>query len=166
MKTISKNNIFINKRGFTLVESLVAISVLLIGVLGPLVLATRAISDGISTKNKVTASYLAQGELEAIRAMRDYNINIGASSFWNNNFDFCVNLNNGCIVKNESSRLSLYKCNTIADCQITLGSGPTFTKKIIITSVNSTSAKVNITVTWDEKGAPKSYSLNTALFVQ
>ena len=86
MKTISKNNIFINKRGFTLVESLVAISVLLIGVLGPLVLATRAISDGISTKNKVTASYLAQGELEAIRAMRDYNINIGASSFWNNNF--------------------------------------------------------------------------------
>ncbi len=53
-------------RGFTLVESLVAISVLLVGVIGPLSLAASAIADGIFARNQITANYLAQEAMEVV----------------------------------------------------------------------------------------------------
>ena len=47
-------------KGFTLIEALVAITILLLGVLGPLSAATRGITDGLVAKNKIVALGLAQ----------------------------------------------------------------------------------------------------------
>ncbi|MBI2097567.1 MAG: prepilin-type N-terminal cleavage/methylation domain-containing protein [Candidatus Vogelbacteria bacterium] len=52
--------------GFTLIESLVAITVLLIGVLGPMTAATRGITDGLYAGNQLIGTYLAQEGLELL----------------------------------------------------------------------------------------------------
>lgn len=66
----------INK-GFTLVEALVAITVLVIGVLGPLTIAARGIADGLYAKNELAAKYLAQEAIEVVANKRASNIQNG-----------------------------------------------------------------------------------------
>lgn len=53
--------------GFTLIEALVAITILLLGVLGPLSVATRGITDGLIAKNQIVALGLAQEGIELVR---------------------------------------------------------------------------------------------------
>ena len=52
--------------GFTIVEALVAITILLIAVVGPLSLLSIALRDSIYIRNEITANYLAQEGLEVI----------------------------------------------------------------------------------------------------
>lgn len=58
-------------QGLTLVESLVAITVLLIGVIGPLEIAARGIGDGIFARNQIAANYLAQEAIELVVNQRN-----------------------------------------------------------------------------------------------
>lgn len=52
--------------GFTLIETFVAITILLIAVLIPLGVMSKAIQDGLFIKNKVIAYYLAQEGMELV----------------------------------------------------------------------------------------------------
>ena len=58
-------------RGFTLIETLVAITIITIAVSGPLFTASRAIVAAQIARDQLTASYLAQEGIEYVRAMRD-----------------------------------------------------------------------------------------------
>lgn len=60
-------------KGFTLIETLVAITILLVGVIGPLTLAARGISDGLYAQNELTATLLAQEAIEVIINRRNSN---------------------------------------------------------------------------------------------
>ncbi len=57
--------------GFTLIETLVAVSILTISVIGPMVTANRAIVASQTARDQLIASYLAQEAIEYIRAVRD-----------------------------------------------------------------------------------------------
>lgn len=59
--------------GFTLIETLVAISVLMTAVVGPLVLAARSLSGSSYVRDQITAYYLAQEALDVVRSVRDDN---------------------------------------------------------------------------------------------
>jgi prepilin-type N-terminal cleavage/methylation domain-containing protein len=61
-----------SRKAFTLVETLVAITVLTLAVAGPLVVANRAILAARTARDQLTASYLAQEGVEYARFMRDY----------------------------------------------------------------------------------------------
>src|SRR3989338_35743 len=63
-----------HKQGFTLVETFVAITILMFAIVGPLSLAERSISSANLTKEKLVAYYLAQDAIEYIRIMRDENV--------------------------------------------------------------------------------------------
>ncbi len=57
--------------GFTLIETMVAVSILALAVSGPLLTANRAIVAAEISRDQLTASYLAQEGIEYVRAMRD-----------------------------------------------------------------------------------------------
>lgn len=60
-------------KGFSLVETLVAISILVTVVTGAYAAAQSGISSASSSKNQIIAFYLAQEGMEQIRNMRDEN---------------------------------------------------------------------------------------------
>jgi prepilin-type N-terminal cleavage/methylation domain-containing protein len=75
-------------RGFTLVETLVAISVLLLALAGPLSIAADALSGAYYARDQITAFYLAQEGVEYVRAVRDENYLAGRA--WLTGLDTCV----------------------------------------------------------------------------
>jgi len=86
-KYLSVNNFlkmnFINKKkeyfikvsnnGFTLIETMIAVSVLMMGLFGPYTLATNSIVAARNSKNQIIAFNLAQEGLEYIKNVRDSN---------------------------------------------------------------------------------------------
>lgn len=59
-------------RGFTLVETMVAVTILTLAVVGPLYVADRAIVAAQGARDQLVASYLAQEGIEYVRMMRDH----------------------------------------------------------------------------------------------
>lgn len=57
--------------GFTLIETMVAVSILAIAVAGPLVTASRAMVAAQTARDQLIASHLAQEGVEYVRALRD-----------------------------------------------------------------------------------------------
>jgi hypothetical protein len=57
--------------GLTMVETLVAISILTIAVIGPLGIIAQALHTSYYTRDQMTAYYLAQEAIEYIRNLRD-----------------------------------------------------------------------------------------------
>ncbi len=69
MKPISTQT----KNGFTLLETLVAVSLLMLSIVGPLTIAQKSVKTSTYTKNRTTAYYLAQDAMEFLRNVRDTN---------------------------------------------------------------------------------------------
>ena len=61
-------------KGFTLVETLVAITLLTVAIIAPMSLATKSLSAAYYARDQVIASNLAQEAIEAVRNRRDGNI--------------------------------------------------------------------------------------------
>lgn len=61
------------EKGFTLVETLVAITILLLVIIGPLTVAQKGIQNAYYANEQVTAVFLAQEAIEAVRELRDTN---------------------------------------------------------------------------------------------
>lgn len=63
----------LNTSGFTLIETLVAISILVVAVVAPMSLAAQSLSTAFYARDQVTAFHLAQEGIEVVRAQRDGN---------------------------------------------------------------------------------------------
>lgn len=74
-----KNNLQ-NKglKGFTLVETLVAIAILMIAIAGPLTIASKGLTAATYAKNQVIASFLAQDLIEYVKSQE---VNLGFDNF-------------------------------------------------------------------------------------
>lgn len=62
-----------SRKGFTLVETLVAVSILVAAITGPLATAARSLKDSRHANDQIAGYYLAQEVLEVIRSIRDAN---------------------------------------------------------------------------------------------
>lgn len=62
-----------SQKGFTIIETVVAIAILAIAVVAPLTLAQRSLNAGVYAREQVTAFYLAQEAVEYVRNIRDNN---------------------------------------------------------------------------------------------
>ena len=61
-------------RGFTLVETLVAIALISVAIVAPMALTVQSLNGAFFARDQITASNLAQEGIEAIRSVRDHNI--------------------------------------------------------------------------------------------
>lgn len=58
--------------GFTLVETMVAVSIIMLSIAGPVYTAQRSIIAATTARDQLIASYLAQEGIEYMRMLRDY----------------------------------------------------------------------------------------------
>ena len=67
------------QKGFTIVETLVAITILMIAIAGPLSIASKSLTAAVTSRDQFVASYLAQESMEAVKNIRDNNLFVGNS---------------------------------------------------------------------------------------
>lgn len=98
---IKKNN------GFSLLETIVAISILMITIVGPLSLASKGIVFADYVKDEITGFYLAQESVEAIKNIIDTNKK--------NNIDWLDGIKGVCMTGNGDNgvpcRIDIWKFN-------------------------------------------------------
>lgn len=75
-------------RGFTLIETLVAVLLLSTAIVGPITLASKGLSAALIARDQMTAFYLAQDAIEYVRFVRDSNRLAGQP--WLTNLSACT----------------------------------------------------------------------------
>ncbi len=166
------------KQGFTLIETLIALTVLLMIITGPLSLATKSISASVFSQNQITASYLAQEAVEYIINIRDNNSLQGNG--WLDGLGLCIptpgNEKNCCVdVRNDNIKSYPGQCDYIKyDASglyynYGIGESTIFKRIIKITKINiggsNDEARIEVTVQWQEKfGGTKSFTLQEDIF--
>ena len=76
------------QRGFTIVETLVAITVLMMAIAGPLVVASDGLFGADAARDQTIGAYLAQESMESIKNIRDNDLSSGAS--WTAGMSACT----------------------------------------------------------------------------
>lgn len=76
-----------NKTGFTIIESLFAISILILSLTGPMAFSQSGLRASFVSRDQITAFYLAQDAIEFVKNWRDNNVLDNRS--WDNNFSYC-----------------------------------------------------------------------------
>ena len=67
--------------GFTLVETLIAVAILMVAIAGPLTIASQALTSALGSRDAMIATYLAQDGMESIKNIKDNNVAAGASDW-------------------------------------------------------------------------------------
>lgn len=175
-------NIIYKKNGFTLVEMLVAISILSLSILASFTAVSSNIRNAKYSEDRIVASFLASEAIEYIKNVRDENVirniqGIPTNSPVNWLRDISATISDPCY--NRSCIMDSIE-NTITACTSDHNSCPflrkhyskiygynsswTLTKykrSVAVTSISSTEATVSVTVTWlAPDGTTKTYSLS------
>ncbi len=76
-----------SQQGFSIVETLVAITILMISIVGPLTIANKGLLAATYASEQVVASYLAQDAVEYIQNIKSNNIRDTATPDWLEDYD-------------------------------------------------------------------------------
>ncbi len=111
----------ISKKGFTIIETLVAIFVLLVATTGPLTFAQSGLRSSFLARDQITAFYLAQDAVETLKNVRDrntlYNRTASPKIDWLDNFGDCAPSS----TLGESKACNLDDLGTTAVCALGAG---------------------------------------------
>jgi len=109
---MSIHNIQKNK-GFTIIETLVAVFILSVAITGPLVFAQSGLRAAFLARDQITALFLAQDAMETIKNMRDTKglTSPGGGVSWLTVFGQCVNDPDGCEIDTTPEDPVLTPCS-------------------------------------------------------
>jgi prepilin-type N-terminal cleavage/methylation domain-containing protein len=168
-----KKNYLKKQQGFSLVEMLVSISILLLVVTGPMTVTSRTSKSSTFATEQVQAFFLAQEGLELAQKSRDDLLLIAGATPWSSFVDtsnagayrLCF-AGAGCGLEWANSGNILANpvdCTTISNCRLNLKTNPDrslysystsnsvlspYTRKINFTNTGGNSVRVVSTVTW------------------
>lgn len=114
--------------GFTLVETLVAISILMLVIIGPMTVVQKSMHNAYFANEQVTATFLAQQGIEAVRQLRDDEALEGwddtgsgfDTSGWLQTLNTCEAASGGCGLSGSGRDKVLQSCAGIAACKVYL----------------------------------------------
>ena len=163
--------------GFTLVETLVAISIFTVSILGLLAVLSQGVSDIGYAKKKIIAEYLAQEGIEYIRNMRDtyvlYTIPGGWTAF---KADIApCGLPDKCGFDNTLLLPDIFVCSTNPEgCKLfedngnyntnSLGDDSGFVRTIYTDPIGQDGIKIFSTVSWTQGSGERSITFSENLF--
>ncbi len=174
-----------NNKGFTIVETLIAITILMIAISGPLVVASKGLTGSIIARDQMIASYLAEESMDTIKNMRDNNVSQGSS--WLTGFSVSSTCNVGHTVCDASAidspalltaSGSAYPLVLLTDGYYSHNTGTSgaratiFSRYFYFTAPGSASAcseasnecSVQVIVSWTEGTVPYQVALSSELF--
>ncbi len=153
-----------SSRGFTLVETLVAIAIIMIAIVGPFYSVQQAIMVAYTSRDQLIASSLAQEAAEYIYFLRDNNYL--ATRGWTTYIDKCTSTY-GCVVdpSQHDQTLGDPTTNSVVACSsggcpalklssagiyTQSGSSTTtrFTRTVKVVAVSGTQIQVTVQVAW------------------
>lgn len=156
---------------FTLIETLVAISVLIMALVGPLSIAEQSLRSAYYSRDQVTAFYLAQEGIEYVRGVRDQNYL--TANTWLTNLTDCESAK--CVV--DSPNFSHTVCpNDVCPAVLvssvgglfnqTSGTPSKFTRVLTLTPVAGAPDQiiVGVTVSWMSGAISRTFTINERLF--
>ena len=152
-------------KGFTLVEVLAAMFIMVMGVLGVFGLIGRTVAFNSSVNSQLVASYLAQEGLEIVRNIRDANflkIHKGVGGIWTDGIIACVPpYNPPCVVNREADYTTETSLNVSQDrflkissegfYNYTAGDDTIFKRNISITQSSGDVLGISVDVSWQDK---------------
>ncbi|HEU0085762.1 MAG TPA: prepilin-type N-terminal cleavage/methylation domain-containing protein [Candidatus Paceibacterota bacterium] len=189
-KKNKKNN---NQRGFTLVETLIALSIFSTSVVAMMTLLGGGISDINYAKSKMTGTYLAQEGIEYMRNMRDtYMIDFDPADpqkGWqefksrvekctpagNNRERACYFRSDGLFENGSIMDMALPACGNGQCIELkkrpggaygedSSGSDSGFVRGISMINIGTDEIKVISTVSWQQKSGPMSVTFSENLY--
>ena len=181
-----------SKQGFTLVETLIALAVFSVSILGLMSVLSQGISDTNYAKKKNTATYLAQEGIEYIRNIRDtyvlYSTDgpTGWSAFNTKMTEspaLCQEAS-GCYFDDQDlnydnqeqpiAGIFMIACgatcapllydSTTGKYNYVTGENSGFTRKIQVTLINTNETQVSSTVSWTQKSGTYQMTFYENLF--
>jgi len=166
------------RKGFTIVESLVAIAILTAVIIGVTSAVQRGLSSYIFSKDQIVAFYLAQEGFEGLRNVRDenrLNNRDWLTAIAQNSSDPCY-YGNACTNSPVESSV-LTPCIGIGACPILRqdtstkffgynGSWPEtiYVREITLGVVSATEVTVTVKVTWNKGGVTRVFKARENLF--
>lgn len=174
-----EKNICNYKKGFTLIEALVAIFILTVSVTALLGVVSQSVFNSNYAKNKAIAVGLAQEGIELIRNIQDTKLlqntdpNMSFVVFLGTHFQECVFNEGMCTI--DPISLVIQSCpNQVCQPLLLSSSGyynysfgnPTsFTRSISVQPTSQNSGLAKVTVSWEQGGVTKSVVYETELFL-
>jgi len=177
------NSIDLNKKGFTLIETLVAISILSLSILAGFTAVQNGLKASLTAKNQITAFYLVQEAMEFVKNKRDENaliyIDTGVSN-WLNGLSLCdatsssrycqidstVNAVTACPDANTSCSLIRIQPDTGLHGYTGSWTATNFKRAISYqrSSTNADEATVTIWISWTQGAQTKTFQVTETLF--
>lgn len=146
-----RTNIF-SKRGQTLIEALVALTLLSVGFLSVFALLGRSLSSSRASAESYTATYIAAEGIEVVRNLIDAN---GIQKLpWNNGFsapgDYEIEYSSNSLLTNMDRFLTYDPTTNIYNYSGTVATP--FKRIIRVTPVGSDEIMINSIVSWTSQG--------------
>lgn len=166
-----------SNKGFTLLESLVAIFLLTFGIGGAFVLVSQTAISSQLTESRLEAIYLAQEGIEIVRNLRDANFLKIYKGFGGTWLDGLGNCQAGCERDYDDTAFSPFSGRYLkiggGFYNYDLGQDTFFKRKIIISEFADLDSppdgvddrvKVSVEVSWSERGSPHKITLQDFIY--
>lgn len=157
------------RRGFSLLETTIAIAILVAAIIGPMALSSQSIRSASLAKDTIIASNLAQEGIELVKNIRLGNRIDGRN--WTQGLNPCSS-QNGCFVdaKDLDVGACSQNCNFLKfDASLNLynydsGQDTAFRRIITIANINDDEKKVSSSVRWLDKFGNHNFTLSSSIF--
>lgn len=166
-----------NKRGFTILETLVAITILMLAIVGPLTASQKSLVASLYAKDQIVAAYLAQDAMEYLKNTRDTTLSGGTFSDWVTLYSVCTSANpcsidtylatflqcgNACLIYDRGDR---YTNSSASPGKATIYSRSFYLDRTAAaTSDASNEVRVVVRVYWTNSRTPNEVLLESQFF--